>query len=124
MQERRAASVELRKRLADGLARARITKTQLAAQTGLSRTTVQAAFQVDASTAPSAETVVALARALRLAETELLDLRRVVTAEACSGGGQDEGPGKPIGAWDPHDLEVHPAGHALNGHHPATRSIL
>ncbi|WP_101254099.1 tetratricopeptide repeat protein [Streptomyces barkulensis] len=31
---------------------------------------------------------------------------------------EDQGPGRPIGEWDPHDLEVHPADAALGGPQP------
>ncbi|MEU3991607.1 hypothetical protein AB0F24_25120 [Streptomyces platensis] len=104
-----AALIELRKRLTDGLARAGLNKTQLAARAELGRTTVQEAFQAG-KPAPSAETVVALARVLRLPDQQLLDLRRVAAGEIDPGLGKDHGPGKPITEWDPHDLEVHPAG--------------
>lgn len=104
-----AALVELRKRLADGLARAGLNKTQLAARAELGRTTVQEAFQAG-KPAPSAETVVALARVLRLPDQQLLDLRRVAAREIDLALGKDHGLGKPIEEWDPHDLEVHPAG--------------
>jgi hypothetical protein len=102
-----AAHVELRRRLTDGLALAGLTKTALARRAALGRTTVQLAFQADAP-APSAETVAALARALRLPEQPLLDLRRTAS-------GDDEtvfasGLGKRISEWGPHQLEVHPAG--------------
>ncbi|AJC62006.1 hypothetical protein [Streptomyces sp. 769] len=113
--ERAAALTELREKLTDGLARARLTKTQLAAQTGLGRTTVQEAFRTDAP-APSAETVAALARVLRLPDAELLNLRRTAATETGPVGVEDLGPGKPIGEWNPHDLEVHPAGTASGGH--------
>lgn len=42
---REAALAELRALLADGLAKARLNKTQLAARAGLGRTTVQSAFR-------------------------------------------------------------------------------
>jgi len=89
--EREAALAELRERLADGLARARLTKTQLTAQAGLGRTTVQQAFQQDAP-APSAATVAALARVLRLPEKELLTLRRTATREVFPAPGEEQGP--------------------------------
>ncbi|MDX3697716.1 helix-turn-helix domain-containing protein, partial [Streptomyces europaeiscabiei] len=111
--ERDASLFRLRGRLADGLAHARLSKTQLAKQAGLGRTTVQQAFQADAPT-PSAETVAALARVLRLPETELMDLRRLACGESAPAAGSD-GLGKPIKEWSPHDLEVHPAGLAIDG---------
>ncbi|MER6038319.1 tetratricopeptide repeat protein [Streptomyces sp. NPDC001835] len=49
----------------------------------------------------------ALARALRLPVGELLELLRDA---AGGGGGERPGPGRLIGEWGPHDLEVHPAG--------------
>ncbi|WP_171163851.1 helix-turn-helix domain-containing protein [Streptomyces sp. I05A-00742] len=103
---------KLRDKLSDGLARKRLTKTQLANQSGLGRTTIQEAFRVDGAV-PSAETVVALARVLGVSEAELLDLRRRAAAHSIgSVPGHGEGPGRPIGQWDPHDLEVHPSGSA------------
>ncbi|MGV9358335.1 helix-turn-helix domain-containing protein [Streptomyces misionensis] len=105
---------KLRDKLSDGLAHKRLTKTQLATRAGLSRTTVQEAFRAD-GTVPSAETVAALARALGLPEGDLLDLQRRAAAHRnglVPGGG--EGPGRPIGQWDPYDLEVHPSGAAAS----------
>ncbi|MFJ5779076.1 hypothetical protein [Streptomyces sp. NPDC093094] len=103
-----AALTELRRKLEGGLARSLLSKTQLASRTGLGRTTVQQAFQAGGPV-PSAQTVSALAGALRLPVEELLELQRVA-----AGGGNSErpGPGRPIGQWDPHALEVHPAGTA------------
>jgi tetratricopeptide (TPR) repeat protein len=106
---REVALSELRTRLEDGLARKRLTKIQLAAQTALGRTTVHAAFQHDGPV-PSAATVAALAARLGLPVEELLELRRAATGEASPVPVGEEGVGKPIGQWDPHDLEVHPAG--------------
>ncbi|MFE7539864.1 hypothetical protein [Streptomyces platensis] len=111
--ERVAALSELRERLSDGLARSRLTKTDLAAGVNLSRTTVSEAFRND-SPVPSAPTVAALARALRLPVDRLLALRRIAAGEAKPAAILDSGPGKPIGEWHPHDLEVHPAGPALS----------
>ncbi|WP_329013682.1 hypothetical protein [Streptomyces sp. NBC_00690] len=56
---------------------------------------------------PSAKTVQALATALRLPADELLELRW--TADAAR---TEEGPGRPVKEWEPHDLEVHPAGYS------------
>ncbi|WP_322500206.1 helix-turn-helix domain-containing protein [Streptomyces rochei] len=100
------ALTELRGKLSDGLARNRINKTELARRSGLGRTTVSEAFQVGGPV-PSAYTVEALARALKLPVGELLALRRDADAD---GGGQRPVPGLPIGQWEPHALEVHPAG--------------
>ncbi|MFE4971316.1 helix-turn-helix domain-containing protein [Kitasatospora sp. NPDC056651] len=119
--EREAALGELRKRLEDGLARAGLDKTQLAARTRRSRTTVHEAFRAGGPV-PSAMTVAALARALRLPADELLDLRRASAGEAGDVHAVEAGPGKPIGEWDPHDLEVHPAGTATPGVGSGARS--
>ncbi|MFF1794096.1 helix-turn-helix domain-containing protein, partial [Kitasatospora sp. NPDC058263] len=102
---------ELRATQADGLARRRLSKTQLAGLSGLGRTTVQAVFRTD-SPAPSAETVAALADVLGLPHVELLELRRRAAGAADPRPERGGGPGRPIGEWDPHDLEVHPAGTA------------
>ncbi|MFF7127274.1 helix-turn-helix domain-containing protein [Streptomyces sp. NPDC008240] len=107
--EREAALIELRKRLEDALADAGLTKVQLAARTGRARTTVQAAFR-PGGRVPSGATVAALAGKLGLPaeqRRELLELRRAAAGEIDA---VPEGLGKPIGQWDPHDLEVHPAG--------------
>ncbi|WP_432101295.1 helix-turn-helix domain-containing protein [Streptomyces sp. WAC 04229] len=106
--EREDPLAELRNRLADGLARTRLSKTQLAHQAQLSRTTVHEALKADTS-APSAETIAAISRVLRLPTAELLDLRRRAAGETSPAPARQEGPGRPIGEWDPHDLEVHPA---------------
>ncbi|MFD7935340.1 helix-turn-helix domain-containing/SEL1-like repeat protein [Streptomyces sp. NPDC059755] len=102
------ALTELRRRLDDGLARMRLNKTLLAGRAGLGRTTVSEAFQADRPV-PSAQTVAALARALDLPVQELLALHRDAAGR---GGGERPGPGRLIGEWEPHDLEVHPAGHS------------
>ncbi|MFE3603228.1 tetratricopeptide repeat protein, partial [Streptomyces sp. NPDC059142] len=108
-QERDAALIELRNRLDDGLALARLTKTQLAARTNLGRTTVQEAFNTKAPV-PSPDTIAALALALGLPETELLELRRTAARESSVSRGTGDVLGKPIRDWNAHDLEVHPAG--------------
>ncbi|MER7826288.1 hypothetical protein ABTX85_27445 [Streptomyces sp. NPDC096097] len=103
------AHCQLRAKLEDGLARARLNKTQLASRAGLGRTAMSQAFSPKASV-PSAETVVAPAATLRLPVDELLELRR--TAEKGSGAAtaDEAGPGRPIDCWEPYELEVHPAG--------------
>jgi transcriptional regulator with XRE-family HTH domain len=106
---RETALTELRRRLDDGLARSGLTKAQLVARPGLSRTTVHEAFRHDGPP-PSAATVAALARKLGLPVEELLKLRRVAADEAGPVPAGEDGLGQPIGHWDPHDLEVHPAG--------------
>ncbi|WP_369263530.1 helix-turn-helix domain-containing protein [Streptomyces sp. R35] len=113
------ALAELRARLTTGLARARLTKTQLAAQAGLGRTTVQQAFR--GSTMPSPETVVALCKVLRLPDGELLELQRAAS-ETERVPGTDE-LGRPIRAWHPHELEVHPAG-PVSGPSASSGSLL
>ncbi|MEU9709208.1 helix-turn-helix domain-containing protein [Streptomyces sp. NPDC047967] len=101
---------KLRDRLSDALALKGLTKTQLAARSGLSRTTIQEAFRAD-GVVPSPETVVALARVLGLPEVEVLELRRRAAAHQDGSVAEHAGgPGRPIEQWDPHDLEVHPSG--------------
>ncbi|GAA4340857.1 hypothetical protein GCM10023086_76750 [Streptomyces venetus] len=107
-----SALTELRRRLEGGLARTGLKKTDLVARTGLSRTTVQLAFQADGPV-PSGPTMAALARALKLATGELLELRRTAAME--SGAVTPGGLGRPISQWDPHALEVHPASSAQTG---------
>ncbi|MEU9417460.1 helix-turn-helix transcriptional regulator [Streptomyces sp. NPDC048272] len=101
------ALTELRERLRGGMARMRLNQTDLAGRAGLGRTTVSEALS-PAKPAPSPKTVAALARALRLPVGELLELQRSAVED--TGGGVWSAPGRPIGEWDPHDLEVHPAG--------------
>lgn len=62
---------------------------------------------------PSAQTVAALARALRLPAEELLERRRKAADDGECEDGDRPGPGRPIGQWDPLDLEVHPAGPSI-----------
>ncbi|MFJ6783038.1 helix-turn-helix domain-containing protein [Streptomyces yangpuensis] len=97
----------LRRRLADGLATARLNQTQLSARAGLGRTTVSEALS-PRKPVPSAETVAALAQALKLPVSELLALQRAAAEEA--GTETAHGPGRPIRECEPHELEVHPAG--------------
>ncbi|MFF5336940.1 hypothetical protein [Streptomyces sp. NPDC013181] len=55
-------------------------------------------------------TVTVLASVLKLSEEELLQLRRIAAGETGTASADMSGPGRPIGQWDPHELEVHPAG--------------
>lgn len=91
--------------------------SQLARRSGLSRTTVHQALSDKESRPPTQRTLVALIKALRLnvsMANELEHLRQRATSpaneEATTHG--SEAPGEWIGQWDPHDLEVHPAGTA------------
>ncbi|MGV9222950.1 hypothetical protein ACWDPF_09745 [Streptomyces albogriseolus] len=103
------ALIELRRRLADGRVQARLNQTQLAARTGLSRTTVWEALSPQKPRPPSAGTVAALAGALKLPVEELLALQRDAEGDGGHSGGRP-GLGRLITEWEPHDLEVHPAG--------------
>ncbi|MGX1480856.1 UNVERIFIED_CONTAM: transcriptional regulator with XRE-family HTH domain [Streptomyces canus] len=117
---RNRALTELRRRLEAARTRMRLNKTDLAGRAGLGRTTVSEAFQIGGP-APSVQTVTALAGALRLPVEELQELQR-----AAAGGGTSEAPrlGRPIGQWDPHTLEVHPAGIAQDGSGSPRQQIL
>ncbi|MFD9069809.1 hypothetical protein [Streptomyces lasiicapitis] len=108
------ALIELRRRLADGLARARLNQTQLAARAELGRTTVSEALSPK-KPVPSAETVAALARALKLPVQGLLALRRTAAGRLGGVTSDQSVLGRLIGEWDPHDLEVHPAGATTRG---------
>ncbi|WP_180303585.1 helix-turn-helix domain-containing protein [Streptomyces sp. JV178] len=103
------AQAELRRRLDEGRAAARLGQTQLAAKAGLSRTTVSKALSPRGGV-PSVDTVTALAKALRLPIAELLQLRRTAAGPTDAPPADVPGPGQPIGQWEPHELEVHPAG--------------
>ncbi|GAA0330826.1 helix-turn-helix domain-containing protein [Streptomyces turgidiscabies] len=119
---RDAALAELRRRLGNGFALLGLTKTQLAARASLGRTTVQEAFNPKAPV-PSPGTIAALAHALGLPETELLDLRRTAVGETSASAEEAEGLGKPIAEWDPHHLEVHPAGSDVGLGHPSVSML-
>ncbi|MFD7940144.1 hypothetical protein ACFV4T_37510 [Streptomyces sp. NPDC059755] len=54
---------------------------------------------------PSPGTVAALARVLKLPMQELLALQRTVAEE--SGTVTADGPGRPIGEWEPHITHRH-----------------
>ncbi|MFD9412650.1 tetratricopeptide repeat protein [Streptomyces sp. NPDC059989] len=101
----------LRTMLADGQAVAGLNVTELSARAKLGRTTTSQALSAGGPV-PSAATVAALARALGLPERELLMLRRAAAGEI---GTEHQEPGRPISEWDPHDLEVHPAGTSVTG---------
>ncbi|MYV51713.1 helix-turn-helix domain-containing protein, partial [Streptomyces sp. SID3212] len=115
-----APLAELRARLSEALARHRMNKTDLAARSGLGRTTVSEAFQTGGPV-PSEQTLVALARALKLPADALLALRRDAVD-----GVQQPVLGRPIAEWDPHALEVHPAGPGtvLPGHGTPEAAVL
>ncbi|MEH0517160.1 hypothetical protein QBC31_42065 [Streptomyces sp. B21-079] len=108
-QGERAASAltGLRSRIQDAVARSGLSLDQLVAKSGLSRTTLHAALR-EGGSVPSARTVATLAEKLELPVQELLRLRRV--ASGVRPDDTSAGPGRPIGQFDPHDLEVHPAG--------------
>ncbi|MFI5534466.1 tetratricopeptide repeat protein, partial [Kitasatospora sp. NPDC051853] len=82
--------VELRELLADGVARSQLTRAQLIAKSGLSRTTIHEALQ-DGARVPSATTVAALAKALKMPDAQLLKLRRNAT-----GASPADAPGRPL----------------------------
>ncbi|WP_405968828.1 hypothetical protein OG613_44885 (plasmid) [Streptomyces sp. NBC_00015] len=91
------------------MAQARLNKTQLAQRAELGRTTVSDAFSPQ-KPGPSPETVVALARVLKLPEQKLLALQRIAAGKSDAAAARRSAPGRPIGEWEPHALEVHPAG--------------
>ncbi|MFD5633655.1 hypothetical protein ACFWJM_05855 [Streptomyces sp. NPDC127077] len=103
------ALAELRRRLQDGLAEARLDKAQLVARVDIARTTVFAALK-DGAPVPTARTVAGLGAALKLPVPELLDLQRQSSRRAETAAEDACGPGQPLTEWAPHDLEVHPAG--------------
>lgn len=109
---------KLREQLANGLARARLNQTQLAKIAKLGRTTVSEALS-DSKPVPSRETVAALAGALRLPAQELLALQRAALENPHT---TEPGPGRPIAEYDPHDLEVHPAGSRIRESVPSLGS--
>ncbi|MFF3838223.1 transcriptional regulator [Streptomyces sp. NPDC001930] len=107
----RAALAQLRRELEAGRIAMRLDKTALARRADLGRTTVSNAFSHTAEV-PSADTVGALARALRLGARSLLNLRATAAAHQIGADSVDEvreTVGLPIEHCDPHDLEVHPA---------------
>ncbi|MFJ8507597.1 helix-turn-helix domain-containing protein [Streptomyces avermitilis] len=100
-----AALAELRAQLETRRVALGLNQTELARRANLGRTSVSKALS-NTAPSPTAQTVGALARALRLEVRPLLDL-------LASASGAPQGPGgalgKPIADCDPHDLEVHPA---------------
>ncbi|MCT9011538.1 hypothetical protein [Streptomyces rhizosphaerihabitans] len=99
MQEEQTGSeqalAELRRRLEDGVAQARLSKAQLSVRARLARTTVEKALRAGAPV-PSAVTVAALARVLKLPVEELLGLLRRATVAAGPDAGDVSGPGRPL----------------------------
>ncbi|WP_086682100.1 helix-turn-helix domain-containing/SEL1-like repeat protein [Streptomyces pseudogriseolus] len=127
LRDGQAAAAELRERLRNALATTGKTQEWLAHRAGVARTTVHYAFE--GPTLPSPQTVSELAKVLGLPEEELLRLRRVAAKAAKQSKASTEdrpGPGRWIGEWDPHDLEVHPAGlrQEADGSDAAGRRVL
>ncbi|MFF4819964.1 tetratricopeptide repeat protein [Kitasatospora sp. NPDC001309] len=97
-----------------------MSKSDLAIQARLGRTTVSAAF-LPGPKPPSEPTVRAIIRVLRLSEGEkerALDLWREASGQAGLTMSVTGRPGRPIDQHDPHDLEVHPAGTGAPGSRP------
>ncbi|MFE5656995.1 helix-turn-helix domain-containing protein [Streptomyces sp. NPDC056517] len=104
------AAEDLSRGLDEGRARAGLNQTQLAQRAGLARATVNQALSTNGPV-PSVDTVTALARVLKLPLAELLVLRRDAKGEKDPAAAMASGAlGRPIGQWEPHELEVHPAG--------------
>ncbi|MDH6604456.1 transcriptional regulator with XRE-family HTH domain [Streptomyces sp. SAI-208] len=103
------ALAELRGRLEEARAQVGLNQTELAGLAGLGRATVGKALALDGGV-PSANTVARLARVLKLSAGELLELRRTAMDEVDGHPADMPGPGRPIEQWEPHELEVHPAG--------------
>lgn len=101
-----AALAELRSRLETGRIARGINQTQLARAAGLGRTTVSRALSPGAP-GPSADTVGALGRALRLDVNVLLGLLETVYGRGPAASADTGALGRPIRLWDPYDLEVH-----------------
>ncbi|MET9915336.1 helix-turn-helix transcriptional regulator [Streptomyces sp. NPDC006476] len=80
-ESRSPALAELRGRLEEARARARLNQTELAGKAGLGRATV-GKILASGGGVPSAKTVAYLARALKLPVGELLELRRTAVEEA------------------------------------------
>ncbi|MER5202274.1 hypothetical protein [Streptomyces sp. NPDC002825] len=119
------ALAQLRRRLNEGMLKARLNQTEVASLAGLGRTTVSEALS-PAKPAPSPRTVQEMARVLRLPVNELLELRRTAEDTSSMTVGDEVRLGRPIGRWDPHELEVHPAGFresSSNPNAPAARVL-
>ena len=101
-----AALAELRSRLETGRIARGINQTELARAAGLGRTTVSRALSPGAP-GPSADTVGALGRALRLDVHVLLGLLDTAYGRGPAATADAGALGRPIRMWDPHDLEVH-----------------
>ncbi|MEU1274075.1 hypothetical protein [Streptomyces sp. NPDC005799] len=91
-----------------------MTRTQLADRSGLGRTTVAEALRPDGRL-PSAKAVAALAGALGIPARELLALRRAAADGMGPAVVKGLVLGRPVEDWEPHALEVHPAGSIANG---------
>ncbi|MEV7243140.1 helix-turn-helix domain-containing protein [Streptomyces sp. NPDC093248] len=122
------ALTELQALLEQGRAKARLDQTQLARRAGLGRTTVSQALRA-IDQVPSATTVAAMARALGLDADRMLGLQMQADTEAqgltgTASDGAGKGIGHPISAYDPYDLEVHPAGAECDAAHAAASTAL
>ncbi|MFE5860226.1 hypothetical protein ACFQ77_06650 [Streptomyces virginiae] len=108
--EREQALAELKQRLRTAEARSRLTKAQVESVAEVGKTTVWKALHEPGSV-PSQKTVMGLARAFKLPEDELLDLLAMAAGQPTGiTAPTARGVGRPIGHWEPHELEVHPAG--------------
>ncbi|MEW1914470.1 helix-turn-helix domain-containing protein [Kitasatospora sp. NPDC085895] len=107
--EREAALTELRRQMENRRLHKGLSKVVLGDRAGLGRTTVHLALQAGGPV-PSPSTVAALARVLGLPVEPLLALQGAAAGKAGPAPSREKMLGKPIGDWDPHDLEVHPAG--------------
>ncbi|MFI8192793.1 helix-turn-helix domain-containing protein [Streptomyces sp. NPDC085946] len=101
-----AALAQLRSRLETARVARGINQTELARAARLGRTTVSRALSSGAP-GPSADTVGALGRALRLDVSVLLGLLDTAYGRGSAATADTGALGSPIHMWDPHDLEVH-----------------
>ncbi|NYJ32872.1 tetratricopeptide repeat protein [Nocardiopsis aegyptia] len=123
-----AARAEFCARLETAREEKRLSINQVAARAQLSRATVVNAFN-NTGRIPSRKTVHALAAALGLASTPLIALRDITATTLSAASTVLEGrsvastvPGRRIGAWDPHELGIHPATDSPD-HTPAADTI-